>query len=150
MPCIKKLRSFKTQKLTIKFTLTIMLSILIFSSYALSQENHPCKRASLNLRGDWNVVGNRGGLWSLMEQTEGLQDKSVLGMQIDGKFARLVGQFETMCEGEKKPSKKLFASITNLLGKARAAWNPSSSGEALIKLLKDLNNKLDTILSSIK
>ena len=92
---------------------------------------------------------NRGGLWALMEQTEGLQDKSVLGMQSDGKLARMVGQFETMCEEDKKPTKQLFDSITNLLGEARAIWNPKSSGEAIVKSITSLNKKLDALLSTI-
>jgi len=91
---------------------------------------------------------NRGGLWALMEQTEGLQDKSVLGMQSDGKLARIVGQFETMCEGDKKPAKQLFDRITNLLGEARAIWNPKSSGEAIVKSITGLNKKLDSLFST--
>ena len=93
---------------------------------------------------------NRGGLWSLMEQTEGLQDQSVLGMQSDGKLARLVGHFETLCEGDKKPKKQLFDSITNLLGDARMIWNPKSSGEAITKSITTLNKRVDTLLSTLK
>ena len=131
-----------------RFSSLFILSSLIFSAAAFSQENHPCKRASIQLRGDLDVVMNRGGLWALMEQTEGLQDKSVLGMQSDGKLARLVGQFETMCEGDKKPAKQLFDRITNLLGEARAIWNPKSSGEAIVKSITDLNKKLDSLFST--
>ena len=94
---------------------------------------------------------NRGGLWALMEQTEGLQDKSVLGIQVDGKLARLVGLFETMCEeGEKKPTKQLFSSITNQISSARTTWNPRSTGEAIVKALNALNKKLDTLLLTTK
>ena len=131
-----------------KFFLLLTLSSLVFSATAFSQENHPCKRASTQLRGDLDVVMSRGGLWALMEQTEGLQDKSVLGMQVDGKLARAVGQFEAMCEGDKKPEKQLFDSITNLLGDARAIWNPKSSGEAIVKSINDLNKKLDPLFST--
>jgi len=72
-------------------------------------------------------------------------------MQVDSKLARAVGQFETMCEeGEKMPTKQLFDSLTNLLGDARTAWNPRSSGEAIVKSLTNLSKKLDSILSTIK
>ena len=148
---LKKLQSLKIKNCSIKLLLLIILPSLIFSSAALSQENHPCKRASVNLRGDLDVVMNRGGLWTLMEQTEGLQDKSVLGIQVDGKLARLVGQFESMCEeGEKKPTKQLFSSITNMLGNARTVWNPGASGKAITKSLNTMNKKLDTLLLTIK
>jgi ABC-type proline/glycine betaine transport system substrate-binding protein len=71
-------------------------------------------------------------------------------MQSDGKLARIVGQFETMCGTDKKPAKQLFHSITNILGAARTIWNPKSSGKAIIKSITDLNQKLDSLLSTIK
>ena len=151
MLSLKKLQSLKIKNCSIKLLLLLILPSLIFSSAALSQENHPCKRASVSLRGDLDVVMNRGGLWALMEQTEGLQDKSVLGIQVDGKLARLVGQFEAMCEeGEKKPTKQLFSRITDLIGNARTTWNPGTSGEAIVKSLNAINKKLDTLLLTIK
>ena len=149
MSSLKNLKSIKIKSLGMKFSLLFILSSLIFSATAFSQENHPCKRDGVELRGDLDVVLNRGGIWALMEQTEGLQDKSVLGMQVDGKLARLVGQFETMCEGDKKPAKQLFDSITNILGAARTIWNPKSSGEAIVKSITGLNKKLDALLSTI-
>ena len=150
MSSLKKLRSVKIKSLPMKFFLLLTLSSLVFSATAFSQENHPCKRASTQLRGDLDVIMNRGGLWALMEQTEGLQDKSMLGMQSDGKLARMVGQFEAMCEGDKKPTKQLFDSIANLLGEARAIWNPKSSGEAIVKSITGLNKKLDSLFSTKK
>ena len=103
-----------------------------------SAEVHPCKNAGIQLRGDLNAVLNRGGLWALMEQTEGLQDKSTAGFQVDGKLARIVSRFESLCESEKKPTKQVFVGITNLLSNARIIWNPKSSGEAIVKLITDL------------
>ena len=96
------------------------------------------------------MVMNRGGLWALMEQTEGLQDKSVIGFQADGKLARAVGRFESLCESEKKPTKKIYDDVVNIIGEARTIWNPSSSGEKLLKSISSLNKKLDSILSIIK
>ena len=148
MSSLKNLQSIKIKSLRMKFFLLFILSSLIFSATAFSQENHPCKRDSIQLRGDLDVIMNRGGLWALMEQTEGLQDRSVMGIQGDGILARIVGQFETMCEGDKKPAKQLFDRITNLLGNARAIWNPKSSGEAIVKSINDLNKKLDPIFST--
>jgi hypothetical protein len=152
---LKKLHSLKIKNYSIKLLLLLILpllpSLIFFSAAALSQENHPCKRASVHLIGDLDVVMNRGGLWALMEQTEGLQDKSVLGIQVDGKLARLVGKFKAMCEeGEKKPTKQLFSSITNLISSARTTWNPGSTGETIVKSLNVINKKLDTLLLTIK
>ena len=149
MLILKKLQSVKIISLP-KTLLTLLLLFPIIFPVIASSEGHPCKNATIQLRGDLDVIMNRGGLWALMEQTEGLQDKSVAGMQADGKLARVVGNFETMCEGEKKPTKQLFVGITNLLGNTRVIWNPRSSGETIVKSITDLNKKLDSFLLKMK
>ena len=130
----------------------ITFLILTFSLFpaTLLAADHPCKNASTNLRGDLDIIGNRGGLWTLMEQTEGLSEKSVIGLQLDGKLARSVGKFEELCESDKKPTKKLFTSITNLLGEARTIFNPRSSGEKILGSITNLSKKLDTLLANLK
>ena len=133
-----------------KTLLTLLIVFpLIFPAIA-SSESHPCQNASIQLRGDLDVIMNRGGLWALMEQTEGLQDKSMVGFQADGKLARAVGRFETLCESKKKPTKKLFDDIGNLVGEARTIWNPRSSGEEILSLINGLNKKVDSMLSTIE
>ena len=149
MLSLKNLQIIKTISLP-KALLTLLIVFpLIFPAIA-SSESHPCQNASVQLRGDLDVVMNRGGLWALMEQTEGLQDKSMIGFQADGKLARAVGRFESLCESEKKPTKKLFDDLGNLIGEARTIWNPGSSGEKILKSINGLNKKLDSILSKIE
>ena len=147
MLSLKSIRSIEVQNLP-KILLALLTLFLMMVPGVASAEVHPCKNTGIQLRGDLDVVMGKCGLWALMEQTEGLQDKSVIGMQADGKLARAVGQFETMCEGEKKPTKQLFNSITNLLGAARTIWNPKSSGEAIVKSITGLNKKLDSLFST--
>ena len=149
MLSLKNLQIIKTISLP-KALLTLLIVFpLIFPAIA-SSESHPCQNASVQLRGDLDMVMNRGGLWALMEQTEGLQDKSMIGFQADGKLARAVGRFESLCESENKPTKQIFVTITNLLGNARVIWNPRSSGEAIVKSITDLNKKLDSLLLKMK
>ena len=124
--------------------------ILMVCPSAASAEGHPCQNAVQNLRSDLDVILNRDGLWALMERTEGLQEKSMVGMQADGKLARLVGQFETLCESEKKPTKQLFVTIENLLGEARTIFNPRSSGEEIFKLVENLVKELNALLAKIE
>ena len=149
MLSLKNLQIIKTISLPKALLTLLILFPLIFPAIA-SSESHPCQNATVQLRGDLNVIMNRGGLWALMEQTEGLQDKSTAGFQVDGKLARIVGRFESLCESEKKPTKQLFVSITNLLGNARVIWNPKTSGEAIAKSITDLSKKLDSLLLKIK
>ena len=149
MLILKNLEFIRTISLP-KILLTLLMLFLIIFPTIVSSESHPCQNATVQLRGDLDVLMNRGGLWALMEQTEGLQDKSTAGFQADGKLARAVGRFESLCESEKKPTKKLFDDLSNLIGEARTIWNPSSSGEKLLKSINGLNKKLDLILSIIK
>ena len=149
MLSLKNLQIIKTISLPKALLTLLILFSLIFPAIA-SSESHPCQNATVQLRGDLNVIMNRGGLWALMEQTEGLQDKSMVGFQADGKLARAVGRFETLCESKKKPTKKLFDDIGNLSGEARTIWNPGSSGEKILKSINGLNKKLDSILSIMK
>ena len=149
MLSLKNLQIIKTISLP-KALLTLLIVFpLIFPAIA-SSESHPCQNATVQLRGDLDVVMNRGGLWALMEQTEGLQDKSMVGFQADGKLARMVGQFEILCESEKKPTKQLFDDLGNLLSEARTIWNPRSSSEEILSLINGMNKKVDSVLSKIE
>jgi len=146
---LKNLQTMKTTSLPKTLLTLLILFPIIFSGIA-SSESHPCQNATVQLRGDLDVLMNRGGLWALMEQTEGLQDKSMLGFQADGKLARAVGRFESLCESEKKPTKQLFDDLVNLLGEARAIWNPRSSGEEILSLINGVKKKVDSMLSTIE
>ena len=149
MLSLKNLQIIKTISLSKTLLTLLILFPLIFSAIA-SSESHPCQNATVQLRGDLNVVMNRGGLWALMEQTEGLQDESMIGFQADGKLARAVGRFESLCESEKKPTKQLFDDLGNLISEARTIWNPRSSGEEIMGLINRLNKKMDSMLSIIE
>jgi len=149
MLSLKNLQIIKTISFSKALLTLLILFPLIFPAIA-SSESHPCQNATVQLRGDLDVVMNRGGLWALMEQTEGLQDKSMVGFQADGKLARAVGRFESLCESEKKPTKKLFDDLGNLIGEARTIWNPRSSGEEVLSLINGLNKKVDSMLSTIE
>jgi hypothetical protein len=149
MLSLKNLQIIKTMGLPKTLLTLLILFPLIFPAIA-SSESHPCQNATVQLRGDLDVLMNRGGLWALMEQTEGLQDKSMLGFQADGKLARAVGRFESLCESEKKPTKQLFDDLVNLLGEAREIWNPRSSGEEILSLINGVKKKVDSMLSTIE
>ena len=149
MLSLKNLQIIKTMGLP-KTLLTLLILFPLIFPAIVSSESHPCQNATVQLRGDLDVLMNRGGLWALMEQTEGLQDKSMLGFQADGKLARAVGRFESLCESEKKPTKQLFDDLGNLLGEARAIWNPSSSGEEVLNLINGMKKKVDSMLSTIE
>ena len=84
-----------------------------------------------------------------MEQ-KGLKENSVIGMQADGKLARLVGQFEYSCQSKNKPGKELFTAIQSLLGDARLIFNPRSSGEEIEQSILKLSKEIDIILAKME
>jgi len=146
--------NFKNPQLTcskaLLRSLPIFLTLLIITlPSAVLADSHPCVNAIKHLRGDLNVVMNRGGFWTLMEQ-RGLKENSMIGMQADGKLARIVGAFETLCESKKKPTKQLFLDIQNLLGDARVMYNPRSTNEKIMKSINKLIKDLDTLLVKIE
>ena len=149
MLSFKNLQSIKTINLSKTLFMLLVLLPITFPAIA-SSESHSCQRDVVQLRGDLNVIMNRGGLWALMEQTEGLQDESTIGFQLDGKLSRAVSRFESLCKSEKKPTKQLFDNLRNLLGEARVIWNPRSSGEEITGLINSLNEKIDSLLSTIE
>ncbi len=61
MLSLKSIRSIKVQNLP-KILLAWLTLFLMVSGIA-SAEVHPCKNAGIQLRGDLDVVMNRGGLW---------------------------------------------------------------------------------------
>jgi hypothetical protein len=146
---IENPRTFFAKNSSKLFSICIALLILLFPFTALA-ENSPCQNASVHLRGDLDTIMARGGVWTLMEQNQELKEKSMLGFQVDGKLSRTVGSFETLCETGKNPTKQLFTAIQNILGEARTAFNPSSSGDKLLEQVNVLNKNLDTLLAKIE
>ena len=82
-------------------------------------------------------------------------DQYFYELSTEDKFAALIKILShhkpmSLCASEKKPTKQLFEDLGNLLGEARTIWNPRSSGEEIIKLIKGLTKKIDSMLSAIE
>ncbi len=100
MLSLKNLKTMKPISFPKTFLTILILFPIIFPAIA-STESHPCQNATVQLRGDLDVIMNRGGLWALMEQTEGLQGKSTAGFQVDGNSLAQSVVLESLCESEK-------------------------------------------------
>lgn len=133
-----------------KQILFLFLLLLIFPVSAQAQKP-PCHNASIDLHGSVDVVMGRGGLWGYMEKS-GLREKSMLGLQIDGKLQRLVVIFETLCEEGKSPGKSLHEQILSLIGDARMVFNLSPEKISVKKIsttLNGLSQKIDALLGKM-
>ena len=87
-----------------------------------------------------------------MEKSSGLKDKSVLGLQVDGKIRRTVSIFEEMCEDGKTPTLALYKEILDLIGDGRMVFNmkPDRTPPKLIlKRITAVNEKATALLAKL-
>ena len=129
---------------------TFLVLLLLLSPLTVQAQKHPCHGASQDLNGSLQVIMGRGGLWTFMEQSSELREKSMLGLQIDGKLSRVAVIFETLCNEGKYPTKALYDDISGAIGDGRMVYNlANSSDEKKLEALNSLNQKLDAILSKL-
>ena len=57
-----------------------------------------CKGGLKELESSQGVIQSKGGIWGYLEQSSALKDKSIMGLQIDGKLQRLIVSFENLCD----------------------------------------------------
>ena len=111
-----------------------------------------CNEGLKELRGSQGVIQDKGGIWGYLEQSSALKDKSILGLQIDGKLQRLIVSFESLCEEGKTPTPKLHGLILNLIGDARVIFNKDADRQPKDKVLENLNGlkkNIDELLAQL-
>ena len=111
-----------------------------------------CNEGLKELRGSQGVIQDKGGIWGYLEQSSALKDKSILGLQIDGKLQRLIVSFESLCEEGKTPTPKLHGLILGLIGETRMMFNRDADRQPKDKVLEKLNNlnkNIDALLAQL-
>jgi hypothetical protein len=98
-----------------------------------------CVDGLRDLQGSQGVIQDKGGIWGYLEKSSSLRDKSILGLQIDGKLQRLIVSFEGLCEEGKTPTPKLYNLILNLIGDTRMIFNRDPDRQPKEKILEKLN-----------
>lgn len=129
-----------------------MVTLFFLYSPATGSAAELCKEGKKDLIGSFDVIHSRGGLWGVMEKTAGLQDKSVLGLQADGKIRRTVSIFEEMCEDGKTPTVELYDEILNLIGDGRLVFNMNRNRTPPKKILAKItavNDKATALLKKL-
>ncbi len=134
---------------------TVIFSVFFAWAFVLPvQAGSSCREKIIQLRADYEVIQQNGGLWGYMEQTASLQKHSTLGFQLDAKLQRAVVAFESSCNGNPpgKPQLSLFDRIQQRFGEARAIKNGASGRTSIKKIqldLENLNNNLDHLLKEL-
>jgi hypothetical protein len=111
-----------------------------------------CNEGLKELHASQGVIQAKGGIWGYLEQSSALKDKSILGLQIDGKLQRLIVLFEGLCEEGKTPTPKLHSLILGLIGDTRMTFNRDADRQPKDKVLEKLNNlkkNIDALLAQL-
>lgn len=137
----------------------IMLFLIVFTissspinGIAVASAAKLCKEGKNDLIGSYDVIQGKGGLWGLMEQVAELKEKSVLGLQADGKLRRTVSIFEEMCEDGKKPTPGLYNEIQDLIGNGRMVFNMNPDKTPPKQILEEItavNRKAAALLAKL-
>lgn len=98
-----------------------------------------CQDATQSLRSSFEVTQGRGGIWGYMEQNSSLRGDSMIGFQVDGKLQRIIVIFESQCVKSKRPSKKNYQKIENILGDARMIFNLRPGRDPVKKIMTKIN-----------
>ncbi len=134
---------------------TVIFSVFFAWAFVLPvQAGSSCAEKTRQLRADYELIQQNGGLWGYMEQTTTLQKNSTLGFQLDTKLQRAVVAFESSCNGNPpgKSQLELFDRIQQRFGEARAIKNrvPGRTPIKKIQLSLDhLSNNLDQLLKEL-
>ena len=111
-----------------------------------------CKGGLKELENSQGVIQSKGGIWGYLERSSALKDKSIMGLQIDGKLQRLIVSFENLCEEGKTPTPKLHGLILGLIGDARMIFNRDADRqpkEKILAKLSGLSKHIDELLAQL-
>ncbi len=99
-----------------------------------------CKDGLKELQESQGVIQSKGGIWGYLEKSSTLRDKSIVGLQVDGKLQRLIVSFENLCDEGKNPTPKLHGLILGLIGDARMIFNKDADRQPKEKVLEKLSS----------
>ena len=139
------------QKTSMFFLVFLALSFFLIQTPKIFAADI-CNEGLKELHGSQGVIQTKGGIWGYLEKSSGLKDKSILGLQIDGKLQRLIVSFEGLCEEGKTPTPKLHGLILGLIGDTRMTFNRDADRQPKEKVLEKLNtlkNKIDKLLDQL-
>ena len=122
---------------------TIFAFLVIFSIdkvYAVD-----CKTISKDLNDSYNSYEGKGGLWSLLEKSVALKEKSMKGMQADSKLRRAVTIYDDHCLAEPKNSNlELARKVAGLLDEGRMITNNNPETASSKVIMNSVENLLAT------
>ncbi len=141
----------KNRKIFVVFAIFFSLVFLLIQTPTTFAKDI-CRDGLKELQNSQGIIQTKGGVWGYLEQSSALKDKSILGLQIDGKLQRLIVSFESLCQEGKTPTPKLYNLILNLIGDARMIFNRAADRqpkEKVLEKLNGLNKNIDELLAQL-
>ena len=135
---------------TLRVRLFFFILFFIFGVGNLNAAD--CERISSHLVGDYGKLQRGSGIWGIFERSSALKDKSVLGMQLDGKLRRIITIFENYCsEMPAKATVQLAKRISALIDEGRMLHNSPDRvpAKTFITNVQSLLLKTDKFLKSV-
>lgn len=131
--------------------LSLFAAFILLLGASSASANELCPRGIHALQKSFDVVQGKGGLWGFLEKTGELKDKSVIGLQIDGKIQRSISMLKTQCDEGKTPDMAIYKALEDVIGDARMVFNlndrtPSSK---ILEAVTQVNQKADQVLASM-
>ncbi len=135
-----------------KFPIFIVFLTLVLLQTPRTYAADICKEGLKDLQDSQAVIQDKGGIWGYLEKSSDLKDKSILGLQVDGKLQRLIVSFENLCDAGKTPTPKLFNLILSLIGDTRMVFNKDADRqpkEKVLAKLQGLAKDIDELLAQL-
>tara|TARA_B100000686_G_C16651791_1_gene895979 strand:- start:657 stop:1100 length:444 start_codon:yes stop_codon:yes gene_type:complete len=127
----------------LRFLTSFSITVFLFFLSPINVLAVDCKAISKDLNDSYNSFVGKGGLWSLMEKSEALKTKSMMGMQADSKLRRAVTIYDDHCMATPKNlNVELAREIASLLDEGRMITNNKPETTPANKLMKSVENLL--------
>jgi len=132
-------------------TLFSLFTALVLLSAATLASAEDCARGVRDLEKSYDVVQGKGGLWGFLEQTGGLKDKSVIGLQADSKIQRGLSILRERCKEGKALDMEVYNALQDVIGDARMVFNMSERTPAakILEAVTQVGQKADQVLASL-
>ena len=102
-----------------------------------------CNSISKDLNDSYNSYQDKGGLWTLLEKSEALRAKSMIGMQTDSKLRRSITIYENHCQANPKSSNvEMARRIADLLDGGRMITNNNPNNVSAKKIMQSIETLL--------
>ena len=133
------------------FSILLLSFFLVTQGASIAQANPICSEGVGDLQRSFGMVQAKGGVWGFLEKSSALKDKSLIGLQVDGKVQRAIVVLETACKDGKPPSMEQYKAVEDVVGDTRMIFNLSNrtTPAKTMEKINSINSRADKILKDL-